>query len=82
MTEINNKKKRTVKCVVVSDKMDKTRVGLVERIVKHPVVGKYIKRSTKIHFHDEKNQSKKGDAVSVVACRPLSKKKSFTLLNQ
>lgn len=80
MTEV--KKQRALKCVVVSDKMDKTRVGLVQRLVKHPVVGKYIKRSTKIHFHDEKNQTKTGDAVSIVACRPMSKKKSFTLVNQ
>ena len=76
------KKQRALRCTVVSDKMDKTRVGLVERLVKHPVVGKYLKRSTKIHFHDEKNQTKKGDSVSIVACRPMSKKKSFTLVNQ
>ena len=70
---------RRLRCLVVSDKMDKSRVGLIERKVKHPVVGKYIKRSTKLMFHDESNQSKKGDYVDIIQTRPQSKRKSFEL---
>ncbi len=77
----NEKTTRKIRCVVVSDKMDKTRVAKLERKVKHPVVRKYIKKTTKYFFHDEKNESKVGDQVLIVQGRPLSKKKSFTLHN-
>ena len=71
---------RTLQGRVVSDKMDKTITVLIERRVKHPVYGKYITRSSKIHAHDEDNQCKAGDVVTVCETRPLSKSKSWTLL--
>ena len=79
--ESSAKKKKTIRCVVVSDKMTKSRVGLLERLVKHPVAGKYIRRSSKYMFHDEQNISKMGDEVIITACRPLSARKSFTLVS-
>ncbi len=72
-------KVRPIRCVVVSDKMAKSRVGVVERLVKNEHVEKYIKRSTRIMFHDEKNDSKMGDTVLIKPCRPLSAKKRFEL---
>ena len=72
---------RNIRCVVVSDKMDKSRVAKVERKVKHPIVGKYIKRTTKYFFHDEKNQSKLGDEVFIAQVPPISKKKTFNLVS-
>ena len=71
---------RSVTGTVVSDKMDKTITVAVERRVKHPVYGKYITRTTKVHAHDEDNQVKQGDTVIVRECRPLSKNKSWTLV--
>jgi small subunit ribosomal protein S17 len=65
---------------VVSDAMDKTVTVLVERRVKHPLYGKFIRRSTKIHAHDEDNACGRGDLVTVEQCRPLSKTKSWRLL--
>ncbi|MEA3275820.1 MAG: 30S ribosomal protein S17 [Pseudomonadota bacterium] len=65
---------------VVSDAMDKTITVLVERRVPHPLYGKYIRRSTKIHAHDEANACGRGDLVTVEQCRPLSKTKSWRLL--
>ena len=62
---------------VISDKMNKTVTVLVERRVKHPLYKKYIRRSTKIHAHDETETCNVGDAVSIVQCRPLSKTKSW-----
>ena len=64
---------------VVSDKMDKTITVMVERRVRHPVYKKYIRRSTKLHAHDEENTCRTGDTVSIVPCRPLSKSKSWRL---
>ncbi len=64
---------------VVSDKMDKTITVLVERRVKHPVYGKYITRSTKLHAHDESNECKIGDTVAITESRPLSKTKCWML---
>ena len=75
------KAKRTVTGKVVSNKMDKTITVLIERKVKHPVYGKYIKRSTKLHAHDAGNECNEGDTVTVVACRPLSKTKKWMLEN-
>ena len=72
--------KRTLTGKVVSDKMDKTITVKVERQVKHPIYGKFIKRSTKVHAHDEANECKIGDTVTVVESRPLSKNKTWQLV--
>lgn len=71
---------QTVTGRVVSGKMDKSITVLVERRVKHPIYGKYIKRSTKLHAHDENNECREGDIVSIVSCRPISKSKSWRLV--
>jgi small subunit ribosomal protein S17 len=71
---------RTLQGTVVSDKMDKTITVLIERKVKHPVYGKFIKRSTKVHAHDEANVCKTGDTVIVEQCRPISKSKKWRLV--
>ncbi|MEJ2309643.1 MAG: 30S ribosomal protein S17 [Gammaproteobacteria bacterium] len=71
---------RTLQGRVVSDKMDKTITVLVERQVKHPLYGKFIKRSTKVHAHDEENACRQGDIVVVELCRPLSKQKCWQLV--
>lgn len=71
---------RTVTGRVTSDKMDKTITVLIERRVKHPIYGKYVKRSTKLHAHDEHNECKEGDVVTIEACRPLSKSKAWRLV--
>lgn len=65
--------------VVVSDKMEKTIVVRVDRLVKHSMYNKYIKRSVKYKVHDEKNSCKAGDKVQIVECRPLSKDKRWAL---
>jgi small subunit ribosomal protein S17 len=72
---------RTLAGQVISNKMNKTITVLVERTVKHPKYGKYIKRSTKIHAHDEDNICKEGDTVLIIPCRPLSKTKAWRLYN-
>ena len=71
---------RLVEGKVVSDKMDKTITVLVERNVKHAVYGKYIKRSTKLHAHDEANECNIGDIVAITETRPYSKSKSWNLV--
>lgn len=76
----NQAKLRTITGKVVSNKMDKTITVLVERVVKHPVYGKYIKRSTKMMAHDETNRCNEGDVVSITSCRPMSKNKTFKLV--
>lgn len=65
---------------VISDKMDKSITVLVERKVPHPLYGKYVKRSTKLHAHDEQNECNMGDTVSIEECRPISKSKSWRLV--
>ena len=65
---------------VISDKMEKSITVLVERKVKHPLYGKYIRRSTKIHAHDDSNECNMGDTVVVEQCRPLSKTKTWRLV--
>jgi small subunit ribosomal protein S17 len=72
-------KKKLITCKVVSDKMQQSRVGLVERLIKHPIADKYVKRTARLMFHDEQNLTKVGDIVSVSSCRPLSKRKTFVL---
>lgn len=74
-------KGRVLSGVVVSDKADKTISVKIERKVKHPMYGKVIKRSTKVHAHDENNSAKVGDFVSIQECRPISKLKSFILID-
>jgi small subunit ribosomal protein S17 len=76
-----DKVKRTVTGKVISNKMDKTITVMIERKVKHPVYGKYIMRSSKLHAHDANNECNQGDIVTVVACRPLSKSKKWMLEN-
>lgn len=70
---------RTVTGFVTSDKMEKTITVRVERRVKHPIYGKYLRRSSKLHAHDENNECRVGDAVTVVETRPISKSKSWIL---
>lgn len=65
---------------VVSDKMDKTVTVLIERKVKHKLYGKYLRRSTKLHVHDENNECQMGDMITIEQCRPLSKMKSWKLV--
>ena len=65
---------------VVSNKMDKTVTVLLERKVKHALYGKYIKRSTKVKAHDEENTCAEGDTVRIQECRPLSKSKSWRVV--
>ena len=71
---------RTATGRVVSDKMDKTITVLIERKEKHPIYGKYVKRSTKLHAHDESNECGIGDLVTVKETRPYSKSKSWALV--
>lgn len=80
LTRLGTKKKR-IRCEVVSDKMTKSRVGALVRLVKHPVVGKYIKQTTRYMFHDESNQTRCGDEVLIEECRPMSARKSFMLVS-
>ncbi len=72
--------KRTQTGRVVSNKMDKSVTVLVERQIKHALYGKYIKRSTKLLAHDEDNSCGEGDTVVIAECRPLSKSKSWRVI--
>jgi small subunit ribosomal protein S17 len=72
---------RTVTGRVTSNKMDKTIAVTVERLVKHPVYGKYLRRTTKYLAHDEDNTCKEGDVVEITECRPVSKNKSWRLVD-
>jgi small subunit ribosomal protein S17 len=80
MSEQEAKVQRAITGRVISDKMDKTRTILIERKVRHPLYGKYIRRSTRLHVHDENNEARMGDTVMVQECRPMSKTKTFRLL--
>jgi small subunit ribosomal protein S17 len=73
------KPERTLTGRVTSNKMDKTVTVLVERRVRHPVYGKYLVRSTKLHAHDESNQINEGDLVEISETRPLSRTKTWTV---
>ena len=79
MTE-QTKKLHTVEGRVVSNKMDKTVTVLVERLVKHALYGKYIRRSTKLHAHDAENAAKEGDIVRLVEVAPVSKTKNWRVV--
>ena len=71
---------RTLTGTVLSNKMDKTITVVVERLIKHPTYGKYVRRSTKLLAHDENNECNEGDTVAIAQCRPLSRRKSWTLV--
>jgi small subunit ribosomal protein S17 len=71
------KNQRSLTGKVVSDKMEKTVTVLVERQVKHPVIGKVVRRTRKYHAHNEGNDAKTGDTVLIVECRPISKTKAW-----
>ena len=77
MSETENKVVRTLTGRIVSDKMDKTVTVLVERKVKHPVIGKVIRRSKKYHAHDQNNEFDEGDVVIIEECRPIAKTKTW-----
>ena len=72
---------RTLTGRVVSAKMDKTVSVAIERRIKHPVYGKYIRRTSKVLAHDASNECKAGDRVSIAECRPMSKNKSWSVVN-
>jgi small subunit ribosomal protein S17 len=71
---------RSTSGVVISNKMDKTVTVLVERQEKHPLYKKYIRKSTKLHAHDEANECNEGDLVQIEECRPMSKSKSWRVI--
>jgi len=79
-TATESKSLRTLTGRVVSNKMDKTIAVEVERLIKHPRYGKYIRRTTKLLAHDESNESRQGDTVTITECRPLSRNKSWRLV--
>ena len=72
---------RTLSGRVISNKMDKTITVAIERLVKHPVYGKYVRRTTKLHAHDENNECREGDLVTIKPSRPLSKTKAWMLVS-
>lgn len=80
MNEVTAKATAALNGRVVSDKMDKTITVVVERLVRHPLYGKYVKRSSKYHVHDENNECQIGDVVAIEQCRPISKNKSWRLV--
>jgi small subunit ribosomal protein S17 len=75
------KVQRTITGRVVSDKMDKTVSVAIERLIKHPVYGKYIRRTSKVMAHDANNECKAGDTVQIAEGRPISKNKSWSVVN-
>lgn len=81
MVETSDSARRSKALVgrVISDKMNKTITVLVERRVKHPLYKKYVRRNSKFHVHDESNECRLGDTVSIKQCRPLSKTKAWRL---
>jgi small subunit ribosomal protein S17 len=80
MTE-ENKSRRTIVGRVVSDKMDKTVSVAIERLIKHSVYGKYIRRTSKVLAHDANNECKPGDRVAISECKPISKNKSWAVVD-
>ncbi len=79
MTE-TNKIERTLEGRVLSDKMDKTVTVLVERQQRHPLLGKILRRSTKLHVHDQNGEAAEGDFVRIAECRPMSRTKHHRLV--
>jgi small subunit ribosomal protein S17 len=81
-TKVEDKKpSRALVGIVVSSKMDKTIAVEIERLIKHPRYGKFIRRTTKLLAHDENKEAGEGDTVSIVPCRPLSRRKSYKLVS-
>ena len=80
MSEVE-KRARTVTGRVISNKMEKSITVLIERRVKHPVYGKYVTKSSKVHAHDEANACQEGDVVTVKEVRPISKTKTWSLVS-
>jgi small subunit ribosomal protein S17 len=81
MAEVKMRKKRSMReGIVLSDKMDKTVVVRVDRLTKHKLYGRVIRRSVKFKVHDEKNQAKTGNKVRIMECRPFSKEKRWRLV--
>lgn len=76
----NKQELRTVEGRVISNKMNKTVTILIERQIKHAMYGKYLRRSTTLHAHDENNECNEGDLVRVTECRPLSKTKNWRVV--
>ena len=76
-----NKLRRPMVGKVLSNKMDKSVSVAIERLIKHPIYGKYIRRTTKIVAHDEDNKCQEGDTVSISPCKPISKNKSWNVVN-
>ncbi len=79
-SKVEAKGARTLTGRVVSTKMQKTVAVEIERLVKHGVYGKFIRRTTKLLAHDEKGESKDGDLVKIAPCRPMSRRKSWQLI--
>ena len=79
-TQNSTSQARSLQGVVISDKMDKSITVRVERKIQHPLYKKYIRRSTKFHAHDEKNDCREGDTVVIEQCRPVSKTKNWRLV--
>jgi small subunit ribosomal protein S17 len=79
-TQVAEKAARTLTGIVVSNKMNKTISVSVERLVKHPTYGKYVRRTTKLLAHDENNECRAGDTVAIAECRPLSRHKAWRLV--
>ncbi|MEY2587292.1 MAG: ribosomal protein [Bacteroidota bacterium] len=77
---VERKIRKTKTGIVSSDKMNKTITVAVERKVKHPIYGKFVKKTTKFHAHDEKNEAKPGDVVKIAETRPMSKTKRWRLV--
>ena len=75
-----DKNARSTSGIVISNKMDKTVIVLVERLEKHPLYKKYVRKSTKLHAHDEANECNEGDTVQIEECRPMSKSKSWRVI--
>ena len=83
MTTQTNEAGKSVRSLtgqVVSSKMDKTIAVSIERVVRHPTYGKFVRRTTKLLAHDENNEAREGDTVAITPCRPLSRRKSWRLL--
>ena len=77
---VERKLRKTKIGVVRSDKMEKTITVIVERKVKHPIYGKFVKKTTSFHAHDDKNEAKPGDVVRIMETRPMSKTKRWRLV--
>jgi small subunit ribosomal protein S17 len=80
-TKVERKQKKVRVGTVISDKMEKTAVVQIERLVKHPIYKRYVRRRKRFKVHDEENQCRSGDVISFMATRPLSKDKRWRLID-